>query len=375
MIYKKWYDKEIRTSLLGFGCMRFTMKDGKIHEEKAQELIDIAYKNGVNYFDTAVPYLDGQSEEFLGRALKKYDRSTFYIATKLPVPNYRTSEEVEKAIDIHLEKLQTTYIDFYLLHAMSKERLKIVRELGIIDIVKRWKAEGKIKHFGFSFHDDYETFKEVLDLYDWDFCQIQFNYMDKDIQQGMQGYYDLVSRKIPIVVMEPLKGGSLAHFNEKVENKFRAYNNDSMVKWAFRWVASQNGVMTILSGMNEKEQLLENLSIFDNLEELNQEEMELVDEVAKELNNLEVVGCTKCQYCMPCPAGVNIPGNFKIINEYEMYSNKPSTRWSYSVLVDRGADADVCIACEQCIPKCPQHIDIPRELIKVSELMKEINSK
>ena len=372
MDYRKWYDRDIKTSLLGFGCMRFKMKDGKIDGTKAQELIDIAYKNGVNYFDTAVPYLDRQSEEFLGRALKKYDRSSLFIATKLPVAEYKTSEEVEKAIDVHLKKLQTSYIDFYLLHAMSKERLKIVRDLGILDIVKKWKEQGKIRNLGFSFHDDYETFKEILDLYDWDFCQIQFNYIDKGIQQGMQGYQDLVDRKIPIIIMEPLKGGRLAHFNENVEAKFKAYNDDSIVKWAFRWVASQKGIMTILSGMNEKNQLLENLEIFDNLQTLNSNEERLVEEVAKDLNNLQVVGCTKCQYCMPCPAGVNIPGNFTIINEHEMYKNNPSAIWEYRELEKSNSSSQSCISCEECLSKCPQHIDIPRELVKVTDLIQEL---
>lgn len=374
---RKWYDKNITTSLLGFGCMRFVMKNNKIDEPKAQELVDIAYDNGINYFDTAVPYLDGQSEEFLGRALKKYDRSKLYIATKLPVGNYKnkTSEDVEKAINEHLSKLQTSYIDFYLLHAMSKERLQIVKDLGIIDIVRRWKDEGKIKNFGFSFHDDYDTFKEILDLYDWDFCQIQFNYIDKDIQQGMQGYYDLVNKKIPIVIMEPLKGGRLVNFNEKVEEIFREYNDDPIVKWAFKWVASHEGVMTILSGMNEKEQLIENIDIFSNMEPMTKPEFDLVDEVASQLLELEVVGCTKCQYCMPCPYGVNIPGNFTVINEHEMYKNANSANWSYKQLENQDSSSTVCIGCEECIPKCPQFIDIPRELIKVSQLMEEIRKK
>ena len=373
MKYSKWYDRDLKTSLLGFGCMRFKMDGDKIDEKKAQALIDKAYESGVNYFDTAVPYLDRQSEEFVGRALKKYDRSSFFLATKLPVQEYKTSEEVEKAIDAHLGKLQTDYIDFYLLHAMSKDRLKIVKELGIIDIVKKWKEQGKIRNFGFSFHDDYETFKEFLDLYDWDFCQIQFNYLDKDIQQGMQGHQDLVDRKIPIVVMEPLKGGKLVHFNESVESKLKAYSDDAIVKWAFRWVASQKGVMTILSGMNEMDQLEENLEIFSTFQPLNVEEEKLIDEVTKDLKELEVVGCTKCQYCMPCPAGVNIPGNFSIINEYEMFKNIGGAKWQYNNLVEKSADADACITCEECLPKCPQFIDIPRELIKVGDLMKVIN--
>ena len=369
---RKWYDKDITTSTLGFGCMRFKTNEGIVDEKLATQLIDYAYQHGVNYFDTAYVYLDGQSEPTLGKALKKYDRNTYYIATKFSIWNFKSLSEVENLIDEQLANLQTDYIDFYLMHAMNKKRLEKMLEFGLLELIEKWKKQGKIRHIGFSFHDDYDAFKKVLAAYPWEFCQIQFNYMDKDIQQGLQGYQDLVDKKIPIIVMEPLKGGKLAKFNEKVEAKLQANNDDSMAKWAFRWVASQPGVMTILSGMNEIEQLSENINIFSDLKPMSKQELTLIDEVCKDLKNLEVVGCTKCQYCMPCPVGVNIPQNFVIINDYEMYQNKGSVRWMYNMLKDSKADFSHCISCRKCVSKCPQMINIPEELVRVKDLVKQL---
>jgi predicted aldo/keto reductase-like oxidoreductase len=369
---RKWYDQNITTSALGFGCMRFKTTDGIVDEKLACDLIDYAYQHGVNYFDTAYVYLDGQSEPVLGKALKKYPRDSYYIATKFSIWNFKDLSEAENLIDTQLKNLQTDHIDFYLMHAMNKNRFAKMKEYGLMNLISKWKNEGKIRHIGFSFHDDHDTFMEILDAYPWEFCQIQYNYMDKDLQQGLKGYQALVDRKIPIIVMEPLKGGKLAKFNDKVEAKLYRYSQDSMAKWAFRWVASQPGVKTILSGMNEMSQLEENINIFSNLSPMTKEELNLIDEVCADLKKLEVVGCTKCQYCMPCPVGVNIPSNFAIINEYEMYQNKDSVKWHYKQLNDNKADFSYCVKCRKCVSKCPQMIDIPNELIRVGELVKNI---
>lgn len=369
---RKWYNKDINSSLLGFGCMRFKTNNGIVDALLAEELIDYAYLNGVNYFDTAKVYLDGQSEPTLGKALKKYKRDSFYIATKFSIWNFEDIKEVENMIDAQLKDLQTDYIDFYLLHAMNKDRLAKVIDFKVLDLLKKWKEQGKIRNIGFSFHDDNETFKKIVDLYDWDFCQIQFNYMDKDIQQGMDGYNLLVDRKIPIIVMEPLKGGKLAGFNEKVEKVLKSHNNDSMAKWAFRWVASQKGVMTVLSGMNTLDQLKENINIHSEFTNLSLKEMELIDVVGQKLREIEVVGCTKCQYCMPCPYGVDIPKNFSLLNEYEMYKNADGFKWSFSLLKKSSADFSSCVECEACISKCPQFINIPTMLKLVGKLEDEL---
>jgi hypothetical protein len=374
MLLKQWPNGKIKTSGLGFGCMRFKTNEGKVDEELAIRLLQKAYKKGINYFDTAIVYLDGQSEPVLGKAMKPFDRDSFYIASKYSLWSLTDPAELDHVIDRQLANLQTDYIDFYLLHAISKDRLQKIIDLKLIEVVKRWQQQGKIRYIGFSFHDDYETFMKMLDLYPWDFCQIQFNYVDKDIQQGMQGYQELIKRNIPIVVMEPLKGGSLAKFNETVEAKFKARSSDSMAKWAFRWVSSMPGVKVALSGMNEESQLDENLAIYQNFKKMTPEEFEFVEAMGQEFKRLEVVGCTKCRYCMPCPFGVYIPDNFEVINEHMMYKNDRAALWDYGYLESKKGDASACMNCQACLEKCPQHIDIPNRLIDVAKLMKEIRA-
>lgn len=374
MKYSKWYDKDIETSKLGFGCMRFKSNNGIVDKDKAISLIRKAYNSGVNYFDTAYVYLGGQSEPTLGEALSIYPRESFYIATKFSCWQYTDEKDMEKKFNEQLRDLGTDYVDFYLIHSMNKDRFELVKKYHILEIIKKWQSQGKIKHIGFSFHDDYETFVKILDYNDWDFCQIQFNYIDFNIQQGPKGYQELVDRKIPFIVMEPLKGGLLCNFNENIAKRLREYNSDSLTKWALRWVWSKPGVMTLLSGMNEEEQLDENLKIASEFEPMNEKELELIDSVAKDLNNVQVVGCTGCKYCMPCPKGVNIPRNLKLLNEYEMYRNKGSVEYHYSLLEEDNASAQECIKCGACMNKCPQHIAIPDFLEKVNELVGK-NSK
>ena len=370
MQYRKWYDKEIVTSTLGFGAMRLKVVDGEIDEAKGLALIDKAYQNGVNYFDTAVPYTDGKNETFVGKALKRYPRNSFYLATKLTIRLYKTKEELKKVIDKQLQNLQTDYIDFYLMHALNKNTFRTIKEWNIMEIVEGWKKEWKIRNIGFSFHDDYETFKEIVDYYPWDFCQIQLNYMDDEIQQGIQGYHDLVKKEIPVVIMEPVKGGKLASFNEKVASKLKKYNPEaSLSSWAMRWVASLDGVKVILSGMNEMDQVEDNLNTFSNFKKLNEEEQKLIKEVKEDLKKITEVGCTNCEYCMPCTVGVNIPGNFRIFNDYAMYKAEGDSKWRYNDLISKKANASLCIECGKCVPQCPQGIDIPNELKRMLKVL------
>ena len=369
MKYNKWYDRDISTSILGFGCMRFKTNDGIVDEEKAISLIRKAYENGVNYFDTAHVYLDKQSEPVLGKAISIYPRSSYYLATKYSFWDLTDQAEIDAMIDKQLANLQTSYIDFYLVHALGKDRFEHMKKYHILDTIKKWKEQGKIRHIGFSFHDSYETFMEILNYYDWEFCQIQFNYMDYTIQQGKAGYDELVKRHIPIIIMEPLKGGKLCAFNPEIAKKFYEYNSDSLTKWALRWVLSKKGVMTLLSGMNELEQLEENLDIASNFVPLNEEEEKLVLDVSEALRKVEVVGCTACKYCMPCPKGVNIPRNLRILNDYEMYRSLGDAKWQYQMLKWNKGEAANCVNCKACVSKCPQHIHIPDYLKKVRELV------
>jgi len=369
MEYRKMKKLNISPSLLGFGAMRLKTKaNGDIDYELGDKLIDKAYKNGVNYFDTAATYTDGLNEKFLGQSLKRYPRESYYLATKLSLFRIKEREEIFSFFEKQLEQLGVEYVDFYLIHAMNKNIFQKVKDWGIIDILRRWQKEGKIRYIGFSFHDDYKTYKEILDYYHWDFCQIQLNYMDTNIQQGIQGYYDALEKEIPVIIMEPLKGGKLANFNKKVSKLLIDYNpNVSTASWGFRYLFGLEGVKVILSGMNDMEQLDDNLKTFKNPKPLNEEEQKLIKEVEAKLNKIFEVSCTQCSYCMPCPAGVDIPENFEIFNDYAMYQTISNTKWNINLLKKRDATFDACIECGACLSLCPQKIDIPNELKRMKE--------
>lgn len=357
----------IETSLLGYGCMRFpTTPEGKIDEEEAEKLLDLAYAGGVNYFDTAYPYHEFQSEIFLGKVLKKYDRNSFYLATKLPLWGVKESADAEKIFMEQLEKLQVEYVDFYLLHALSRDRWKKVLDLGILEYLEKWKAEGKIRYLGFSFHDSYEVFEEILRFRDWDFCQIQLNYMDTEIQAGMKGYHLTEQMNVPLVIMEPVKGGRLANYAEDVISKFRALDPDaSTASYALRWVGSLPNVKVVLSGMSTLEQVEDNLKTFGEFCPLSVKEQATVQDVVDLINSRVQNGCTGCEYCMPCPAGVDIPQNFRAWNTYHMYQNYHIVRNVWEKGLGEQKQAKNCIKCGKCETVCPQKLQIRADLERV----------
>lgn len=366
MEYRKIHinKEEKDVSLLGFGCMRFPLtSDGEIDKPLAKDMMLKAIDNGVNYIDTAYPYHHGKSELFVREVIQELDRATFYLADKLPIWDCKTKDDVDRIFHEQLEKCGVDYFDFYLIHAVNKGRLKQVQELDLLHTLEQYRKEGKIRNIGFSFHDDLETFKEWANLYDWDFVQIQLNYMDTNHQQGMEGYDILTEKGIPVIIMEPVKGGSLAQFNEQIEAKLKAKRpDDSIASWAFRWIGSLPNVKVILSGMTTMEHVTDNLNTFTNFEPFTEEEYELITEVRQDILNLSKVDCTSCNYCMPCPHGVDIPGNFRTYNHHAMYQSDRHAKWVIGNLAEKGAYADVCINCGECIPKCPQHIDIPTDL-------------
>ncbi len=355
------------TSLLGFGCMRLPQTpDGQIDEVKTEQMFDKAIAAGVNYFDTAYPYHDGKSELVVGKFLKKYDRSSFYLATKLPVWLVNTVEDVDKYFEEQLSKLQTDYIDFYLMHAMSRERWDKMLKLGCVKRLEELKEQGKIRNLGFSFHDEYAAFEEIINYRDWDFCQIQLNYMDAKEQAGLKGYQLAADKGIPVVVMEPVKGGSLAVFAEDIMSKFQELDPAaSAASFALRWVGSLPGVKVVLSGMSTMEQVEDNLKTFGDFKPLSAKEQETIRQVTEILRSRVQNGCTGCRYCMPCPAGVDIPGCFSTWNTYHMYQNYYAVDWNWKVNIGDAHQPKNCVECGKCEKLCPQKIHIREDLKKV----------
>lgn len=372
MEYSKIDKLNVNPSLLGFGCMRFPKKeDGTIDEVEAERMLNHAIESGVTYIDTAYPYHDGESEPFIGRVLKKYKREDFYLATKLPMFKIDSLEQAKEIFEEQMKRLDVDYVDFYLLHALNKDTWKKVIDLNIIPYCEELKKQGRIKNFGFSFHDDYEVFEEIINYRDWDFCQIQLNYIDTDIQAGMKGYKLTEEKNVPLVIMEPIKGGALASLSDDIEKVFTDYNqNVSISSWALRFVASLPNVKVILSGMSTYAQVEDNLATFKDFKPLDQDEEKLVEKVANMIKAKTKNGCTGCRYCMPCPFGIDIPGNFKLWNEYGMLGLKDTAKRRYTNLGD--AQAEFCKKCGKCEKLCPQSIKIREDLQRVVQDIKNL---
>jgi uncharacterized protein len=369
-------------SALGFGAMRLPTRRMRIDEERAMRQIRSAIDSGVNYIDTAVPYHGGESERFLGRALQDGYREKVKLATKLPPISVKTREDMDRILDIQLKKLKTDHIDYYLLHGLNDGQWKKLFGLGVLGFLDKAKADGRIRNAGFSFHGDRRTFREIIDAYDWTFCQIQYNFLDEMNQAGTEGLRYAASKNIAVMVMEPLRGGMLAgRLPNEVEQIYcRALPKRSAAGWALRWVWNHPEVTVVLSGMNDENHIAENLKTAEDAlpGSMTPAELATIEEVAASYRRLIQVGCTGCAYCMPCPSGVNIPMCFAQYNDYHM-GNSLMARGFYGMMLMGGmgtkADASLCISCGKCAKACPQHIAIPAELKKVNRTLGGLRTK
>lgn len=370
MQYRKFGKTGVEVSALGFGTMRLPLVNPEdsstIDEARAIRMLRDAVDAGLNYIDTAYPYHMRMSETLVGKALQDGYREKVYLATKSPVWLLEKPEDFDRILDEQLEKLQTDHIDFYLLHALSQERWEnVVVKLGLLERAEKAKEAGKIRHIGFSFHDGLPAFKTIVDGYDkWDFCQIQYNYINTDYQAGAEGLHYAASKGLGVIIMEPLLGGRLADPPQAVKDVLP--DTKSPVEWGLDYLWNQPEVSLLLSGMSTEEQAAQNLEYASrsSVGMLSEEEAEMFEQAKLAYDGLALVPCTKCKYCMPCPFGLDIPGTFEAYNALA-YETEESARKRYGTLEKK---ADACRACHHCEKECPQHIGI-------SSLMPEIAKK
>jgi predicted aldo/keto reductase-like oxidoreductase len=389
MKFRKLGNTGVDVSILGFGCMRLPVQGGiksaadvfnpekLIDTDEATRMIEYAVAHGVNYFDTAYGYHGGQSETFLGKALAPH-RDKVYIASKMPVWMIQSPEDFDLILDEQLKRLDTGYLDFYLLHGLSRQFWEPIRELGVLKFLDQVLADGRVRHVGFSFHDDLKIFREIIDSYDWEVCQIQYNYYDEDYQAGRKGLEYAAAKNIGIITMEPLRGGKIVdRIPDEVQREWdSAPLRRSPVEWAFRWLWDQPDVAMTLSGMSNMAQVLQNVDLAGEAEAncFTAAEKEVVSKVREIYRSMMKVDCTSCGYCMPCPHGVNIPMNFSLYNDMFMFKDPELSIMLYNHMLTPGQRASACTECGQCEEVCPQHIPVMRELKEVHKALKSRDS-
>lgn len=374
-----------RPSALGFGAMRLPVINAdpaRIDEEKATRLVRYAIDHGVNYIDTAYPYHRGTGEPFLGRALKNGYRERVKLATKQPCWLIKEASDFDRYLDEQRARLDTQTIDFYLLHALDAARWSAARDLGVLDWAERAMADGRIGRLGFSFHDTYAVFQEIIDAYDgWSFCQIQYNYLDIEYQAGTRGLEYAANKGLGVIVMEPLRGGLLAgragqRPGQGVPASIQklwdtAAQRRTPAEWAFEWLWNQGAVSLVLSGMSTLGQVKENIASANRsgTGTLSAEELALVERVRDEYRRMSPIPCTDCKYCQPCPNGVDIPAIFGYYNQAMMFNAPGYARSAYRTWLSEERRADKCLACGECETKCPQHIAIIEWLEKADRYL------
>lgn len=356
-------------SRLGYGGMRFPKNGDEVDVEEAVKLLRKAYDMGVNYFDTAVVYHKGESEKIFGKAFEIYDRSSYYLADKMSIWVCKDDQEMKDLFERQLKTLKTDYIDFYLVHSLNRNHYQKVKEFHCVEFLQEMKRQGKIKHLGFSFHDTYPVFTQILNDYDWDFVQIQLNYLDWQNQGAEQLYRELEKRNLPCMVMEPVRGGYLATLDEQRAKPFLEMEpNRSIASWAIRWVESLPQVTVVLSGMSDMAQLEDNVAMMTNFEPMNEKELEAVAKVVEEIRKVNDIPCTGCRYCMDCPMGVDIPEIFAIYSRLKIFGKDKSFVEDYKEVMENGNGAEHCVGCQQCMNHCPQSIEIPDKLAMIHRL-------
>jgi len=361
---------------LGFGLMRLPEKDGIIDIEQVKHMVDRYIDAGMNYFDTAYVYHGGKSEEAAREALvERYPRDSFMLATKLPAWEIKCAEDVDRIFNEQCRRAGVDYFDFYLLHSIEDgSNYDTYVKYDCFSWGVKMREEGKIKHFGFSYHGSPDLLTKILDEHpEVEFVQIQYNYLDRTnpVVRSQELYEILFSRNIPIIVMEPVRGGMLANLDGASDAKFKAVRPDaSQASWALRFVSSQPGVMTVLSGMSTEEQMDDNIKTFTDFEPITPEEVSVIDAVTNEILKVPQIGCTACRYCCDgCPMSISIPDIFRVINTLRRYPDDWRSKNFYSGLITRSGKASDCIGCGQCEGVCPQHLSVIDELKAAAEIL------
>ncbi|MBN1382449.1 MAG: aldo/keto reductase [Deltaproteobacteria bacterium] len=377
MEYRKFGSTDWTGSILGFGAMRLPVTDkkdrSKIDEPLARQMMAYAIDHGVNYLDTAYLYHDGESERVVGRFLKDGYRDKVKLATKLPARIVHSPDDFDRFLNEQLKRLQTDHIDFYLLHALNHETWPKVRKMNVLKWAESAKAQGRIGRLGFSFHDDLDTFKDIIDAYDqWALCQIQYNFMDTEYQAGTEGLNYAAQKGLAVVIMEPIRGGHLAKEPPpRIKDILaKAPKQRTQAEWALQWVWDQPGISLVLSGMTALEHVMENCALAARASEnkLSAEELKLLAEVKEAYRRLCPIPCTNCQYCMPCTNDVRINRILELYNEVFMYDDTRVPRMRYSQ-IHADQRADQCIECGTCEDSCPQSIPIQEWLKKAHDLL------
>lgn len=399
MKYRKMGALDWEVSALGFGAMRLPMnRVMQVNEEESIKMIRYAIDNGVNYVDTAYPYHNGISEVVVGKALKDGYREKVHLATKSPLWMIKKTEDFETFLNEQIERLQTNP-DIYLFHGLNRDRLEKIKNLNLIEKIEEAKNKGLIKHIGFSFHDNFDVFKEIIDFYNWDCCQIQYNYLDIEYQAGLKGVQYVGSKGIALIIMEPIRGGKLAIPDRVLDKKpeikevlDKSEKQRSMPDWALQFVWNHPEVSVVLSGMSDMQQVVENVKSAEKsgINILTKEELKTISELRKAYSKYIIIPCTSCGYCLPCPNGVSIPQNLRLANDLYYWGDrgKPRIAFFYSRMAKTQDDlekrkaqgeevegaAALCIQCGECLDKCPQQIEIPDFMEKANSIFEEQKS-